>query len=305
MIPEVIGPTPESKQDPQRGDEFSIRDKLRKISKERWGKDQPLCPQCGAEVFRPEDEVMYYCSNAACPAQVLARLELFTGRGTMDIRGIGEAMAALLLEKGLVKDVADIYSLKKEDLLKLERMGEKSADNLITAIEGSKNRSLARLIFALGIRHVGGEMAQTLAENFTDLDDLASASEERLMSIPAIGPKIAESIVTFFRQKENLDIIKRLKEAGVWPKAEVAEGANLALTGKEFVITGRLAAFSREEVEGRVMALGGTAKDNVTRNTAYLVVGEDPGGSKLARAQELGTPRIDEAEFLRLIGETG
>ncbi|MBI2850768.1 MAG: NAD-dependent DNA ligase LigA [Chloroflexi bacterium] len=303
VIPEVIGPTPESRQSPERGKEFSLLEKLREISKEKWQKNQPLCPECGSEVYKPEGEVMYYCSNAACPAQVQARLELFTSRGAMDIRGIGEAMAALLFEKGLVKDVADIYSLKKEDLLTLERIGEKSADNLIQAIEGSKNRSLARLIYALGIRHIGEEMAGILAQNFSDLDDLAQASKERLMTIPAIGPKIAESIVTFFKQEENLDIIARLKKAGVWPKAEVAKPAELPLSGQEFVITGTLQAFSREIAHEKVKALGGTAKDNVTRNTNYLVVGEEPGGSKLTRAQALGTKQITEAEFIKLIGE--
>ena len=222
----------------------------------------------------------------------------------MDIRGIGEAMAALLLEKGLVKDVADIYKITREDLLTLERIGEKSADNLINAINKSKNQSLARLIFALGIRHIGEEMAGVLAQDFNDLDGLAEATREQLMSIPSVGPKIAESVVTFFGQKENRNIIERLKKAGVWPKAEVVKSAELPLSGNEFVITGRLAAFSREEAEAKVKALGGTAKDNVTRNTAYVVVGEEPGGSKLTRAQELGTKQITEAEFLRLIGET-
>ena len=267
-------------------------------------KGHPGCPVCKAEVFRPEGEGMYYCSNAACPAQVQARLELFASRGAMDIRGIGEAMATLLFEKGLVKDVADIYSLKKEDLLTLERIGEKSADNLIRAIDASKNQSLARLIFALGIRHVGEEMAGVLAQNFIDLDALSEASRGLLMSIPAVGPKIAESVVTFFAQEENRDIIERLKKAGVWPKAEAAIPASLPLAGLEFVVTGRLAAFSREKAEEKVKALGGTAKDNVTKITAYLVVGEDPGGSKLTRAGELGTKQITEAEFLRLIGET-
>ena len=302
VIPEIIGPTPESKQNPNRGKEFSLRDTIYDSEKKH-----PACPVCGAEVVKPEGEVMYYCSNAACPAQVQARLELFAGRGAMDIRGIGEAMAALLLEKGLVKDVADIYSLKKEDLLTLERIGEKSADNLIRAIDKSKNQSLARLIFGLGIRHVGEEMAGVLAQNFNDIEALAGASQEQLMSIPAVGPKIAESVVTFFGQEENRDIIERLKKAGVWSfggRTEVARTAELLLAGKEFVITGRLAAFSREDAEAKVKALGGTAKDNVTRNTAYLVVGEEPGGSKLTRAQELGTKQITEAEFLRLIGET-
>ena len=299
VIPEVIGPTPESKQNPQRSKEFSLRDKIYDTEKKR-----PACPVCGAEVVKSEGEVMYYCSNAACPAQVLARLELFTSRGAMDIRGIGEAVALLLFEKGLVKDVADIYSLKKEDLLTLERIGEKSADNLIRAISSSKSQSLARLIFALGIRHVGSEMAGILAQNSNDLDALAHASREQLITIPAVGPKIAESVVTFLAQKENRDIIQRLKAAGVWPKTEAATTAGLPLAGVEFVITGTLQAFSREVGQEKVKALGGTAKDNVTKKTAYLVVGDEPGGSKLTRAQELGTKQITEAEFLRLIGET-
>ncbi|MBI2859684.1 MAG: NAD-dependent DNA ligase LigA, partial [Chloroflexi bacterium] len=299
VIPEVVGPTPESKQNPQRGKEFSLLEKL-----PRNAKGQPACPVCGAEVFKPQDEVMYYCSNAACPAQVLARLELFTSRGAMDIRGIGEAMAALLLEKGLVKDAADLYYLKKEDLLTLERTGEKSASNIIRAIENSKKRPLARIVYALGIRHIGEQMAQLLAEHFSSIDELMATTEEELTQIRGIGSEIAKSVVVFFRQEGNRKLIEKLKAAGVFPEpGKPTPAENLPLSGKEFVITGRLAAYSREEAEARVKALGGTAKDNVTRNTAYLVVGEDPGGSKLTRAQELGTKQISEAEFIKLIGE--
>ncbi|MFC1957561.1 helix-hairpin-helix domain-containing protein, partial [Chloroflexota bacterium] len=282
--------------------EFSLLAKIFDAEKQR-----PACPQCGAEVVRPEGEVMYYCSNAACPAQVQQRLEHFVSRGAMDIRGIGESMSSILLKEGLVKDVADLYSLeeKREQLLQLEKMAEKSVDNLLEAIEKSKEAPLARLVFALGIRHVGAEMARVLAQHFDSMDyanpdSLANASREELMSIPAIGPEIADSVVTFFKHKENRDIIERLRKAGVRLEQEKAGTEELPLAGQEFVITGKLEAFSRQEAEARVQALGATTKDNVTRQTAYLVVGAEPG-SKLARAQALGTKQLTEEEFLRFL----
>jgi len=298
VIPEVVGPTPESKQSPERGKEFNLLDKLKKNEQ-----GQPLCPECGGVVIRPEGEVMYYCSNAACPAQVQQRIGLFVSRSAMDIRGIGESQVVMLFKEGLVRDVAALYYLKKEDLLKLERMAEKSASNLIKAIDDSKNRPLDRLIFALGIRHVGGEMAQVLAQEFSSLDALSKATREELISIPAVGPKIADSIVAFFGQEENRRIIQRLKDAGVNPRAEEAKAEELPLAGMEFVITGRLKDFSRQEAETRVKALGGTAKDNVTRNTTFLVVGTDPGASKLSQADKLNTEKLTEAAFLIKIGD--
>jgi len=179
-------------------------------------------------------------------------------------------------------------------------MAEKSVDNMLDAIEKSKDRPLARVIFALGIRHVGEEMAQLLAEHLSSIDKLANASSEEVMSIPTVGPKIAESIIAFFRQEGNRRIIKRLRRAGVRLEEEVVKPKELPLAGQEFVITGRLEAFSRQEAEARIKALGGTTKDNVTRKTTYLVVGQDPG-SKLARAQALGTKQLTEEELLRLL----
>ena len=179
-------------------------------------------------------------------------------------------------------------------------MAEKSVDNILKAIDDSKNRPLGRVILSLGIRHVGGEMAQILADHFHSIDKLADASEEELTSISTVGPKIAESIVAFFQQDENKRIIQRLKDAGINPKAVKTKVEELPLTGQEFVITGRLESFSRQEAEARVKALGGTTKDNVTRNTTYVVVGAEPG-SKLARAQALGTRQLNEEEFLRLL----
>jgi DNA ligase (NAD+) len=296
VIPEVVGPVKSKRRGKQK--EFDLLKKIYNRQKKR-----PACPVCGAEVFKPEGEVMYYCSNATCPAQTQERLEHFVSRGGMDIRGIGESNSALLLEEGLVKDVADVYELKnkKGQLLKIERMAEKSVTNMLNAIEKSKDRPLARLIFALGIRHVGEEMAEILAREFGSMDKLAKTSREELTSIPTIGPKIADSIIAFFRQEENRKIIQRLKEAGVRLKEEKAKIEELPLAGLEFVITGRLKAFTREEAEAKIKALGGTAKDNVTKKTSYLVVGEEPGGTKFTRAQELGTKQISEEELLKLL----
>jgi len=210
----------------------------------------------------------------------------------MDIRGIGEQMSAALLRAGLVRDVADLYYITAADLLKLERMGEKSVKNVLRAIEASKQTPVPRLIFALGIRHVGEEKAKILARHFKSMDKLARAAPEELMTVPTIGPKIAQSVATFFRQEQNRRIIERLRQAGVrLAEEEVAKAVELPLAGQEFVITGRLESFSREEAEARIKALGGVTKDNVTRKTAYLVVGAEPG-SKLARAQALGIRQL-------------
>jgi len=295
VIPEVVGPVISKRSGQEK--EFNL---LEKIFDD--GKQRPACPVCGAEVVKPEGEVMYYCSNSVCPAQIQQQLGHFVSRGAMDIRGIGESQSATLFGKGLVKDIADLYYLKdkREQLLKLEKWAEKSVNNILNAIEKSKERPLARLIFALGIRHVGVEMADILAKEFHSIDELAGAFGERLTSIPTIGPKIADSIISFFTQEENRSIIEKLRKAGVKLEEKVAKTEELPLAGQEFVITGTLEAFTRQEAGARIEVLGGTAKDNVTRKTNYLVVGTDPG-SKLVRAQELGTRQLSEEEFLRLL----
>ena len=295
VIPEVVGPIKGKRTGQEQ--EFSL---LKKIYDSKKGRS--ACPICRAEVIKPEGEVMYYCSNAACPAQAQQRIELFVSRGAMDIRGIGESLSATLFENGLVRDVADLYYLreKKEQLLKLERMAEKSVTNIFDAIEKSKETPLPRLIFALGIRHIGEETAEILAREFGSLDALANASRERLLSIPTIGPKIADSIIAFFRQEANRNIIKRLRKASVRLEAEAVKVKELPLAGMEFVITGKLETFSRQEAEARIKALGGSTKSDVTRKTTYLVVGADPG-SKLTHAQSLGTKTLTEEEFLRLL----
>ncbi len=296
VIPQIIGAVVSKRTG--KGKQFSLLEKLYARDKKR-----PVCPVCGSEIVKPEAEVMYYCPNAACPAQVQQRLEHFASRGAMDIRGIGEQMSVLLIEKGLVRDFSDLYYLTKEQLTRLERIGDKSANNIITAIENSKKRPLGRLIYALGIRHVGGETAEILTKEFFSLEALANASKEQLSSVPTIGPKIADSVTAFFKNEENIRIIKRLKDADVLPEEEVAKLEEQPLLGQEFVITGRLNRFTRQEAEAWIKALGGTAKSDVTSKTTYLVAGAEPG-SKLGRAQALGIKQLTEDGFRRLLGKT-
>ncbi len=289
VIPQVVGPVVSKR---------SGRERVFKMPKR--------CPVCGAEAIKPQGEAMYRCTNAACPAQVQERLEHFVSRGGMDIRGIGESLSTTLLKEGLVKNVADLYDLKdkKEQIVQLERMAEKSVSNILNAIENSKQRPLSRVIFALGILHIGEEMAELLAKHLGSMDSLADASREELLSIPTVGPKIADSIVAFFRQEENQKIIKRLKDAGVKLKEEKVKPEELSLTGMEFVITGRLEAFSRQEAEAMIKALGGSTGSSVTKKTTYLVIGADPGSTKIAKAQKLGIKQISEEELLRLLRQT-
>ncbi|MFC1847727.1 NAD-dependent DNA ligase LigA [Chloroflexota bacterium] len=262
------------------------------------------CPVCGTEVVKPEGEAMTYCTNASCPARGYERLKHFVSRGAMDIEGIGEKQAEALLEAGLVKDIGDIYTLKdkRDDLIGMEGMAEKSVSNMLEAIEGSKQRPLQRTVFALGIRHVGAETADILAEYFESMDKLSRASVDDLTAIPAIGPKIAESIVDFFEQESNREIVEKMRKAGVRFEAEEGKKEALPLSGQEFVLTGKLEAFSRNEAEARVKELGGSAGSSVTKKTTFLVTGAEPG-SKLDRARELGTGIITEEEFLKLLEE--
>jgi len=263
------------------------------------------CPVCGAEVIKPEGEAMHRCTNAACPAQALERIKHFVSRGAMDIEGVGEKMSQALFQAELIKDVGDLYSLKekREQLLSMEKLADKSVANILNSIEKSKDRPLSRVIFALGIPNIGDETAELLAEHYSSLDELSQAMPEKLQQIPSIGPKIADSIVAFFRQRQNKAIIEKLRKAGVRLEAEKAGRKDLPLTGVEFVITGTLKSSARPEAEAKIRALGGKAGSDVTRKTNYLVVGEDPG-SKLARAQALGTKTLNEAEFLELLKQS-
>jgi len=275
----------------------------RRTGKEKIFSMPGRCPVCGSEVIKPEGEAMHRCTNAACPSQALERIKHFVSRGAMDMDGVGEKLCQALFEGGLIKDAADLYYLTKEQLLSLERMADKSVSNVLNSIAASKDRSLARVIFALGITHVGEQYAELLAERFNSIDDLAKASQEDLLSLPSIGPRIAESIMAFFRQKGNRQIIEKLKKRGVRlekGKVKEARPEELPLARLEFVLTGKLDSFSRSEAEAKIKALGGKAGSDVTRKTSYVVVGADPG-SKLAKAEKLGVETLNEAEFLELL----
>jgi DNA ligase (NAD+) len=259
------------------------------------------CPECGSAIHHVEGEVAYRCVNAACPAKRRESLLHFAGRHAMNIDGLGDKIVDQLVDKGLVKDVADLYSLKMEDLAALERMAEKSAQNLLDEIEASKKNSLARLIYALGIQFVGERTGQLLAEHFTSLEELAAAKEEELEEVPEVGPKVAASIVEFFSEPANLKLIKKLRKAGVHPTAEKRKVKSDKFVGKSFVFTGGLANRSREEAGEIVQQHGGKVSGSVSKKTDYVVVGTDPG-SKYDKAKELGVTILTEGEFEKLLG---
>jgi DNA ligase (NAD+) len=272
----------------------------------RTGQEKPFkmpdaCPSCGQPVTRPENEAMSYCVNAACPAQLVRLLEHFVSKGAMDIEGMGGKLGDMLITQGLVRDVADIYTLDQEELVNMERMAEKSVSNLLEAIERSKDQPLARLLAALGIGHVGSEVAELLARSYRTIDALMGATEEQLAAIPSIGPKIAASVVAYLRNEANRQVIEKLRDAGVRLEDEArSEGEHRVLAGLRFVVTGRLERFSRSEIEGRIKGLGGAVSANVNSKTDFLIAGED-AGSKLADAQRLEVKVIDEEGFLALI----
>jgi len=259
------------------------------------------CPVCGSAVHRAEGEVAYRCVNAACPAKLKETLQHFAGRHAMNIDGLGEKIVDQLVEKGLVKDVADLYSLKLEEVAELERMGEKSAQNLLDEIAASKKSPLSRLIFALGIQFVGERTGQLLAEHFSTLEEFASAKTEELENVPEVGPKVAASITEFFSEASNRNLIKKLHKAGVRPTAEKREVKSQRLAGKSFVFTGGLANRSREEAGELVLQHGGKVSGSVSKKTDYVVVGTDPG-SKYEKAKELGVAILTEGEFEKLLG---
>jgi DNA ligase (NAD+) len=259
------------------------------------------CPECGSAIHHVEGEVAYRCVNAACPAKRKESILHFAGRHAMNIDGLGEKIMDQLVDKGIVKDVADLYSLDLEGITGLERMAEKSAQNLLDEIEASKKNSLARLIYALGIQFVGERTGQLLAEHFSSLEELAAVKEEQLIQVPEVGPKVAASIVEFFSEPANLKLIKKLNKAGVHPTAEKRKVKSDKFAGKSFVFTGGLANRSREEAGEIVQQHGGKVSGSVSKKTDYVVVGTDPG-SKYDKAKGLGVAILTEHEFEKLLG---
>jgi DNA ligase (NAD+) len=258
------------------------------------------CPVCGTPVVREEDEAKHRCPNINCPAQIKASIEHFASKRAMNIEGLGEKLIEQLVDSGLIKNVADIYSLRKEQLLSLERMGEKSAQNLLDAIAASQNISLARFIYALGIRNVGEHIAKVLAKAFGSLERLSQASEEELMAIEGVGPIVARSVRNFFNAESNRQTIEKLLSSGIRISSEQDYKQKEEIAGKTFVFTGTLTNFTREEAQALVEKYGGKSASSVSKKTDYVVVGEN-AGSKAETARQLGVKILNEAEFLELI----
>ena len=286
VIPQVVGP----------------------VAEEWTGFEMPFqmptrCPECGTQVVRSEDDAMHRCPNASCPAQFFELLKHFVGKGAMDIDGLGEKWCLALIQDGLVSNLSDLYYLQKDQLLRLNRMGEKLATRVMDNLSKSKERPLERVLVALGILHVGSEVAALVTQRYSSLDELAQATQEELTEIPGIGPKIAESIRAYFSVEDNLEVIERLRQAGVVlfqePKAPPA--SDLPLSGTTVCVTGTLPTLSRSRAEALVRQMGGNVTSSVTRNTTYLVLGENPG-SKLATAERLGTEILSEEQLIALVG---
>ena len=290
VIPQVVGP----------------------VLAQRTGQEQVFrmperCPECDTPVVKAEDDAMHRCPNSSCPAQFFELLKHFVGKNAADIDGLGERWCGILIEKGMVSDVAGLYGLEKDKLLELDRMGDKLATRILANIEASKTRPLPRMLFALGITHVGAEVADLLAQNYLGIRELANASEEDLTAIEGIGPKIAESIIAWFQAPENQEVVEKLLAAGVKLEQDFLPIATAATPSEDspfggltFVVTGTLSAFSRKDAEARIKELGGKVTSSVTKKTSYVVVGESPG-SKVATAERLGIPTLDEDAFLRLL----
>ncbi|MFL7794208.1 MAG: NAD-dependent DNA ligase LigA [Anaerolineae bacterium] len=265
-----------------------------------------VCPSCGEPVVSSEEEVAVYCDNVACPEQCVRRVGYFAA--VMDVEGLGERTVQLLVEQRLIDDAADLYSLKdkREELLSLEGFAEKSVDNLLAAIDATKERPLAQVLAALGIRGVGWTIAQLLAQRYCSLDELAAASQEALEAIEGMGPHTGSAIVEWFERARNREFIEKLRRAGVKLEQEAPAGpVEGTLSGLSFVITGTLPTMSRDDASKLIERHGGKVTGSVSRNTDYLVVGDAPGGSKYRKAQQLETPMIDEARLLEMLGQSG
>ena len=293
VIPQVVGP----------------------VLAQRTGNEQIFrmperCPECDTPVVKTDDDAMHRCPNSTCPAQFFELLKHFVSKGAADIDGLGERWCGILIEQGMVSDIADLYRLQKGRLMELDRMGDKLATRIMDNIEASKNRPLPRLLFALGITHVGSEVADLLSQNFLGVDELSRATEEDLTDIEGIGPKIAESIIAWFQESENQRVIGKLRASAVrleqdtLPAIVSVTSDAAPFAGLTFVVTGTLSAFSRSDAEGRIKGLGGKVTSSVTKKTSYVVVGESPG-SKAAKAEQMGIRILDEDAFQSLLASPG
>jgi DNA ligase (NAD+) len=275
----------------------------RRTGNEREFRMPTTCPECGSDVIRAEGEVASRCAGEACPAQIREGIIFFASRNAMDIEGMGPQLVSQLLQSGLIRGFDDIYSLRFEDLVELERMGEKSAQNLQDAIRNSKRRPLHRLVNALGIRHVGERTARDLAVHFGSMDKLSEATYDELMGIPEVGPKVAESVVTFFKNTRNAEALRALQAQGVNMVEDtrtLSSQKTNYFTGKTVVFTGALERFTRKEGEDAILASGGKASGSVGKNTDYVIAGKDPG-SKYNKAKSLGVTVLTEEEFERML----
>jgi len=257
------------------------------------------CPVCGTKVESDPDEAAIRCPNTNCPDQVLERIKHYVSRAAVDIEGLGAQWVEIFLKEGLIKDIGDIYSLKQADLIKLERMGEKSVSNLLESIEKSKTQNFARILFGLGIRHVGAVMAELLVEHYPTIEKLSEATEEKLLEIDGVGPKIAQTVPEAFKDKAFLKIIEKLKKAGVVLKSSGSAAVSAKLKGKTFVLTGTLPTMGRDQAKQLIKQNGGKVASSVSSQTDFVVAGEE-AGSKLKKAQELKIEVIDEAKLLKM-----
>lgn len=284
-----------------------IPEVVKVVESKRTGKEKKFvmpdkCPVCGSKAERPEGEAIHRCTGIACPAQIKENLSHFVWKGAMDMDGLGYKFLEQMVDKKIIKDQADLYFLKKEDLMKMDRMGDKLAENLLSAIDKSRNPSLTNLIFALGIRNVGYHLAGVLAKNFNSIDNLAKQSVEDLTQVYEIGPIVAESIYNFFHNPKNLKVLEKLKKGGVKFPVEKAEVKETPLSGKTFVLTGGLDSLTRDQARKLIEDLGGRVSSSVSKKTDFVIVGKDPG-SKYDNALKLGVKTINEEQFRKLVGK--
>ena len=286
-----------------------IPEVVKVLKERRTGRERPFrmperCPICGTRLVKREGEAVWRCPNPDCFPRLVKQLTHFAGKTAMDIDGLGHKVAEQLITAGLIRDVSDLYTLKLSDLTSLERFAEKSARNLLESIEAKKETTLSRFIFALGIRHVGEVTAQLLAEHFGSIDALMDATGDELLAVPGIGPEVAESITTYFRDGKNRALVRRLVDSGIRFKDLSRARAPAGISGKTFVFTGALSSMTRKEAKDLVKARGGRVATTVGKKVDYVIAGENPG-SKYQRARELGITILDEEAFKRLVGESG